>query len=72
MPIAGQLRNTLLYFTTTLLSTMPRKVLKKGSKGIKRTAKPRAKKDVQVDPMSESDDCESLLGPERPITKTSL
>ena len=51
---------------------MPRKVLKKGSKGIKRTAKPRAKKDVQVDPMSESDDCESLLGPERPITKTSL
>ena len=36
------------------------------SKGIKRTMKPRAKKNVQVDPMSDSDDRKSLLGPERP------
>ena len=41
---------------------VPPKVPKKGSKGIKRTTKPRVKKNVQVNPMSDSDDSESLLG----------
>ena len=45
---------------------MTPKMPKKGSKGIKKTKKPRAKKKVQVDPVSDSDDSESLLGPEGP------
>ena len=45
---------------------MPPNVPKKGSKGITRTKKPRAKKNVPVDPMSNSDDSESLLGPVGP------
>ena len=63
MPIAEQLRNTLLYFTTMLLSTMPPKMPKKGSKGIKSPMKPRVKKTVHVEQMSDS---ESLLSPDRP------
>ena len=45
---------------------MPPNVPKKGSKGSKSPTKPRTKKNVQVDAMSDSDESESLLGPERP------
>ena len=51
---------------------MPPKVLKKGSKGIKKTNKPKAKKNVPVDGMSDSDDSESLLGPCGVLTEISV
>ena len=39
---------------------------KKGSKDFKSTRKPKVKKTVHVQQMSDSDDSESLLGPDRP------
>ena len=43
--------------------TMPPKALKKGSKGLKKSKKPRAKKNVHLEQMTDSDTSESLLGP---------
>ena len=45
---------------------MPPKVLKKGSKGLKKSKKPRARNNVHLEQMTDSDASESLLGPEGP------